>query len=84
MVAGIPPVLPPGYISLFQAIDCVDPGALQKGTDRARKDPDRFLESLDWVAVAQQGIADVPQLVSCTTRVEPRLATDLRVSRDGL
>jgi hypothetical protein len=63
MVAGIPPVLPPGYISLFQAIDCVDPGALQKGTDRARKDPDRFLESLDWVAVAQQGIADVPQLV---------------------
>jgi hypothetical protein len=78
MVAGTPPVLPPGYMSLFQAIDCIDPGVLQKGNDQARKDADRFLNGMDWVAVTQHGPPEVPQPVydEICRRVRRRNAFD--------
>ncbi len=52
MVAGTPRVLPPGYMSLWQAMDCIDPGVLQEGSSQARQDADRFLTAANWAAVA--------------------------------
>jgi hypothetical protein len=44
MVASKPRVLPPGFLSLEEAMDRVDPGVLQdKGTEEERQDFDKFL-----------------------------------------
>jgi hypothetical protein len=44
MVARTPSVLPPGYLSLDEAIDRVDPGVLRdEGSDKERREFDKYL-----------------------------------------
>ncbi len=60
MAQRTPPVMPPGYMSLWQAIDCIDPGALQDGTRQERQDADQFLAAVNWGAVANVETRMVP------------------------